>query len=181
MNTYLDLWQTLMRGEIWRGEFINQRKDGSIYPEFAIISPVRQPDGRSRISWRSRKTSPKEAQPARTGTLPAAPREPGRRAHRRTGARQGAGRIGQPRQERLPGQHEPRNPDTDERHHRLTHLIQRDLDDPEQRLRLRKVNEAAEHLMEVINDVLDISKIESGNQPRKPASPSPSWSPTPAA
>ncbi|WP_374327389.1 ATP-binding protein [Azonexus sp.] len=45
-ETYRDLWQTLHAGGIWRGEFINRRKDGSEYTGAAIIGPVRQPDGR---------------------------------------------------------------------------------------------------------------------------------------
>jgi two-component system sensor histidine kinase/response regulator len=45
-GNYDQLWQTLARGEIWQGEFVNQRKDGTIFEELAIISPVRQPDGR---------------------------------------------------------------------------------------------------------------------------------------
>ncbi|AFL74100.1 PAS domain S-box protein [Thiocystis violascens] len=45
-NVYDDLWTTLGRGDVWRGEFSNRRKDGSDYVELAIISPVRQPDGR---------------------------------------------------------------------------------------------------------------------------------------
>jgi PAS domain S-box-containing protein len=44
-ETYVQLWQTLLRGEIWRGEFINRRKNGEIYTEYEIIVPVRQPDG----------------------------------------------------------------------------------------------------------------------------------------
>ncbi len=43
---YDDLWATLTRGEVWRGEFWNRRKDGSDYVELAVISPVRQADGR---------------------------------------------------------------------------------------------------------------------------------------
>jgi two-component system, sensor histidine kinase and response regulator len=43
---YLDLWQTLSRGETWRGEFENRRKDGSEYSELAIVAPVRSEDGR---------------------------------------------------------------------------------------------------------------------------------------
>ncbi len=42
--TYQNLWATLRRGEVWRGELINRRKDGSEYIEFAIISPVREQD-----------------------------------------------------------------------------------------------------------------------------------------
>jgi nitrogen fixation negative regulator NifL len=45
-ETYTDLWATIGAGKIWRGEFINRRKDGSEYRETATISPVRQPDGR---------------------------------------------------------------------------------------------------------------------------------------
>ncbi len=45
-STYDDLWAHLKRGETWKGEFINRRKDGSEYVESAIISPVFQPDGR---------------------------------------------------------------------------------------------------------------------------------------
>jgi len=38
--TYLDLWKHLGQGEPWRGEFINQRKDGQPYTETALIYPV---------------------------------------------------------------------------------------------------------------------------------------------
>ncbi|MBL8492000.1 MAG: response regulator [Rhodocyclaceae bacterium] len=44
--TFTDLWQTLRRGESWQGEFINRRKNGEEYIDFAVISPVRQADGR---------------------------------------------------------------------------------------------------------------------------------------
>ncbi|WP_158219936.1 PAS domain S-box protein [Ideonella sp. A 288] len=44
----------------------------------------------------------------------------------------------------------------------LTHLMQRDSRDAVQTDRLGKVSQAAQHLLDVINDVLDLSKIESG-------------------
>ena len=45
-ETYVELWATLVAGNVWRGEFINRRKDGTDYYEAASISPLRQPDGR---------------------------------------------------------------------------------------------------------------------------------------
>lgn len=37
---YRDMWETLMRGEVWRGEFHNTHKDGSLFWESASISPI---------------------------------------------------------------------------------------------------------------------------------------------
>ena len=44
----------------------------------------------------------------------------------------------------------------------LTHLIQRGSRDAHQTEQLAKVSEAARHLLAIINDILDISKIEAG-------------------
>ena len=45
----------------------------------------------------------------------------------------------------------------------LTHLLQKELSDATQVERLRKISDAAHHLLSVINDILDISKIEAGH------------------
>ncbi len=37
---YEELWKTIKSGKVWRGRFHNRRKDGSLYWEDAIISPV---------------------------------------------------------------------------------------------------------------------------------------------
>jgi PAS domain S-box-containing protein len=44
-ETYRRLWETVLAGEEWRGEFHNRRKDGTLFWELASISPVRGPDG----------------------------------------------------------------------------------------------------------------------------------------
>jgi PAS domain S-box-containing protein len=45
---YQELWGTLLRGEVWRGEFINRKKNGELYVEATRITPVR--DGAGRIN-----------------------------------------------------------------------------------------------------------------------------------
>jgi PAS domain S-box-containing protein len=42
---YLALWQTLERGEEWRGEFHNRKKNGELFWESASISVIRDNDG----------------------------------------------------------------------------------------------------------------------------------------
>lgn len=43
---YEQMWKNLADGNEWRGEIINRRKDGSEYIELAVITPVRQRDGK---------------------------------------------------------------------------------------------------------------------------------------
>lgn len=42
---YRQMWEALIRGEVWEGHFINRRKDGTLYEEDATISPVRDSVG----------------------------------------------------------------------------------------------------------------------------------------
>jgi len=44
-EVYRHLWDTLLRGETWRGELKNRRRDGSFYWESEVISPVRNDAG----------------------------------------------------------------------------------------------------------------------------------------
>ena len=44
----------------------------------------------------------------------------------------------------------------------LTYLLQRSERGPNEQAKLRKISDAAQHLLSIINDILDISKIESG-------------------
>jgi hypothetical protein len=44
---YETLWETILSGKIWRGEFHNRRKDGSLYWESATISPVQNDKGKT--------------------------------------------------------------------------------------------------------------------------------------
>ena len=39
------LWQTILSGEVWQGELVNRRKDGTLYTEDTTITPVRDASG----------------------------------------------------------------------------------------------------------------------------------------
>ncbi len=43
---YAELWRTISGGQKWRGEFVNRRKDGTLYTEDVTIAPVRDETGR---------------------------------------------------------------------------------------------------------------------------------------
>jgi PAS domain S-box-containing protein len=38
------LWRTILRGEVWRGELINRRKDGTLYDSAVIVAPLMRSD-----------------------------------------------------------------------------------------------------------------------------------------
>jgi PAS domain S-box-containing protein len=44
-QVYRELWETITRGEEWRGELINRKKSGELYHESVSISAVRDFDG----------------------------------------------------------------------------------------------------------------------------------------
>ena len=43
---YRALWHTILRGDVWRGELVNRRKDGTLYHEEMAITPLRDEQGR---------------------------------------------------------------------------------------------------------------------------------------
>ena len=43
---YKELWEAIISGNNWTGEFHNKKKDGSMYWEFASISPLKNKDGK---------------------------------------------------------------------------------------------------------------------------------------
>jgi two-component system, cell cycle sensor histidine kinase and response regulator CckA len=42
---YADMWETILSGQVWHGELINRRKDGSLYYEEQTITPVQDVNG----------------------------------------------------------------------------------------------------------------------------------------
>jgi len=42
---FRDLWNTILNGQVWQGELINRRKDGTLYHEEMTITPIRAENG----------------------------------------------------------------------------------------------------------------------------------------
>ncbi|HUI66490.1 MAG TPA: PAS domain S-box protein, partial [Bacteroidota bacterium] len=42
---YQNLWETISRGDVWSGHITNRRRDGTLYEEEMVISPVRDSTG----------------------------------------------------------------------------------------------------------------------------------------
>ncbi|SDK46605.1 sensor domain-containing diguanylate cyclase [Billgrantia gudaonensis] len=45
-DVYRDMWQTLRSGRVWKGELQNRKKNGELYWESEVITPVRDDRGR---------------------------------------------------------------------------------------------------------------------------------------
>jgi len=161
--TYVEMWDALTRGQPWKGELINRRKDGGEYVEFASITPLRQPNGRI-----SHYVAVKEdvTEKKRLGA------ELDRHRHHleelvllRTAeltiAKTQAEAANRAKSAFLANMsHEIRTPMNAILG--LIHLLRRAGATPEQDDRLAKVDSAGRHLLAIINDILDISKIEAG-------------------
>ncbi|HEX7553516.1 MAG TPA: PAS domain S-box protein, partial [Geothrix sp.] len=44
-EVYRDMWETLLRGDVWKGQLENRKKDGSLFYERATLAPVWDEDG----------------------------------------------------------------------------------------------------------------------------------------
>jgi len=162
-ETYASMWTALTQGEPWQGEFINKRKDGSVYIELAIISPLRQPDGmithyvavKEDITEKKRIGQELEQHRHHLEELVA------QRTAELLTARQQAEAANQAKSAFLANMsHEIRTPMN--AIIGLNHLMRRSVGTPEQMARMDKIDSAGRHLMSIINDILDLSKIEAG-------------------
>ncbi|MCG2578268.1 PAS domain-containing protein [Dechloromonas sp. XY25] len=159
---YRDLWQTLANGKVWHGEFINRHKNGALFEEKAIISPVRQPDGRVThyLGIQEDITEKKRIQTELENYRQHLEKLVDERTEQLIRAKDEAESASRAKSTFLANMsHEIRTPMN--AIIGLTHLAQRSTTDTEQFKRLSKVTDAAHHLLAIINDILDISKIEA--------------------
>jgi PAS domain S-box-containing protein len=162
-ETYRALWATLGRGERWRGEFINKRKNGELFTVLATISPVRQPNGRIThyVAVQEDVTEKKRLAEELDGYRTHLEDMVAVRTEQLAIAQDRAETANRAKTAFLANMsHEIRTPMNAILG--LTHLMQRDGVSPRQSQRLEKIGSAAQHLLTIINDILDLSKIEAG-------------------
>ncbi len=162
-QTLEDFWNAMRSGQPWKGMFHNRRKDGSEYVEFAIVSPIRETDGRvthyvavkEDITEKKRMAQEldrhrnhlEELVRSRTAEL--------------IEAREAADSANRAKSSFVANMsHEIRTPMN--AIVGLTYLLRRAGPTPQQSELLSKIDTAAGHLLSIIDNILDISKIEAG-------------------
>ena len=162
-EAFTSLWSTLARGLPWRGKFHNRRKDGSEYDEFAVITPIRQADGAIThyVAVKEDITEKKRIEEELDNHRHHLEAMVARRTEELSSARRQAEAANLAKSTFLANMsHEIRTPMN--AIIGLTQLLRRAEPTPIQAERLDKIDAAAGHLLSVINDILDISKIEAG-------------------
>ncbi|MBF0107905.1 MAG: response regulator [Magnetococcales bacterium] len=145
LAVYQDLWGTITSGQTWRGELQNKRKDGTLFWEYAVISPVRDSDGTIThyLAIKDDITEHKRLEEERRQALEKA--ELASRAKSEFLANMS---------------HEIRTPMN--AIIGLSHLCLQTRMSAKQKDYIRKVHGSATSLLRIINDILDFSKIDAG-------------------
>ncbi len=169
-EVYASLWAALARGECWQGELINRRKNGEIFIEHQIFSPIRQANGqithylavkedvtarkRDQAELENYRQHLEQLVQVRTQEIEALNQQLADKAADSDAANQAKSSF------LANMSHEIRTPLNAIAG--MIHLLRRDGLTARQADRLDKIDSASQHLIAVINDVLDLSKIEAG-------------------
>jgi PAS domain S-box-containing protein len=135
------LWIVLSAGKIWRGEFINKKKNGEFYEENVLILPIKNLSGdiTNYVAVKENITELKRAQKQAEGANQAKSNFLSRMSHE---LRTPLNAINGFSQLMLKSKKNPLN----EKQQNMT----------------QQISIAGNHLLELINEVLDLARIESG-------------------
>ncbi len=142
---FRDMYQTIANGRVWHGEIKNRAKDGSFYWVETTIVPLTGENGKPRqyIAIRADITVRKQAEEAIRQAKVEAEEANSAKSYFLANM-----------------SHEIRTPMNAIMG--MTYLALRADPAPEQRRYLNKISAAADSLLTIINDILDISKLEAG-------------------
>ncbi len=159
---YEELWNNLTHGRNWKGEFINRKKDGSEFIERVHIAPLRDAEGNIshyvaiKDDITELKAQEKELESYRLH-LEALVDE---RTKALKLAKEEAESANKAKSHFLANMsHEIRTPMNAILGY--SQLMMQSLQDADQREKIAKVNTAGHHLLRIIDDILDLSKIEA--------------------
>jgi PAS domain S-box-containing protein len=161
-ESYVALWEALTHGQCWKGELINKRKDGTECVELATISPLchanrgitHYVDVAEDITEKKRICLELDQHRHHLETLVAS------RTAELEAALSLADAGSQAKSSFLANMsHEIRTPMN--AIIGLTYLLQKSTLTSEQNRRLQQIDKSSQHLLSIINDILDLSKIEA--------------------
>ena len=162
-NLYRDLWQALGERRVWKGEFKNRHKDGLVMTVAAVISPVVDAQGKishhvaveEDITERKRLEAELEEHRSHLEEL----------VYLRTAelnvAKERAEEANRAKSTFLANMsHEIRTPLNAITG--MAYLLRKTAVTPQQADKLDKIDASGRHLLEIINAILDLSKIDAG-------------------
>jgi PAS domain S-box-containing protein len=161
-SRYAAMWDALNQGQSWSGELIDQRKDSSVFTEWAVISPLRDEAGvvTHYVSIQEDITEKKRMAVELDEYRQGLELQVVQRTLELTNARQQAEESNRAKSEFLANMsHEIRTPLG--AIFGMARLIRREPLTASQTDKINKLESASKHLSATINDILELSKIEA--------------------
>ena len=144
-SEYKKLWDTILSGQSWQGIFQNKKKNGELYWESAVISPVNDNEG-TIVHFIAIKEDITERKKSEEALLKAKAEAESANRSKSTFLANMSHEIRTPLNAIIG----------------FSQLMNREQLSPEQQGYALSIHRSGEHLLKLINDILELSKIEAG-------------------